>query len=113
MVVGISLGAVFGVCPNPRNLLERDEKLESARIAQNILADSALIDAALRDEGKEGLVEGKNGWKYTISVKPLEYSPENGENLLEVPAMLDMRLCLVHDSGQKEKSFCLNRRYRR
>jgi len=75
--------------------------------------DSLRDFAALRDEGTEGVVEGKDGWKYTISVKPLEYSPENGENLLEVPAMLDMRLCLVHDSGQKEKSYCLNRWYRR
>jgi len=114
MVVGISLGAVFQAFSQSKRISwKADEKLESARIAQNILADSALIGAALRDEGKEGVVEGETGWKYTISVKPLEYRPENGENLLEIPAMLDIRLCLAHDSGQKEKSFCLNRWYRR
>jgi prepilin-type N-terminal cleavage/methylation domain-containing protein len=114
LVAGISLGAVFQAFSQSKRISwKADEKLESARIAQNILADSALIDAALRDEGKEGIVEGENGWKYIISVKPLEYIPENEENPLEIPAMLDLRLCLVHDSGQKEKSFCLNRWYRR
>lgn len=114
MVVGISLGAVFQAFSQSKRISwKADERLEIARIAQNILADSALIGAALRDEGKEGVVEGETGWKYTISVKPLEYRPGNGENLLEIPAMLDIRLCLAHDSGQKEKSFCLNRWYRR
>jgi len=86
--------------------------MEGARIAQNILANPALIDAALKEEGREGVVEGEVGWRYNISVQPLKINSENGEIPLEVPSMLKLSLCLVHDTGQKEKSFCLSRWYR-
>lgn len=87
--------------------------MEGARIAHNILANSALIDASLREEGKEGTVEGENGWRYTVSVHPLELKSENGDIPLEVPSMLEWRLCLIHETVQREKSFCLSRWYRR
>lgn len=87
--------------------------MEGARIAQNILANPALIDAALKEEGREGVVEGEVGWRYNISVQPLRIDSEKGEIPLEIPSMLKLSLCLVLDTGQKEKSFCLSRWYRR
>lgn len=114
MIIGISLGAVFQAFSQSKRISwKSDEKMECARIAQNILSNSALITAALNEEGKEGIVEGENGWRYTITINPLEHRSGDGESLLEVPSMMNMRLCLIRDSGQEEKSFCLNRWYRR
>ena len=86
--------------------------MDSARIAQNILADFSLIDAAVKEDGKEGDVEGENGWRYTITVHPLEL--QSGEEVpVEIPSMIDLKLCLVHNTGQREKTFELSRWYRR
>jgi prepilin-type N-terminal cleavage/methylation domain-containing protein len=114
LIIGISLGAVFQAFSQSKRISWRsDEVMEGARIAHNILANSALIDASLREEGKEGTVEGENGWRYTVSVHPLELKSENGDIPLEVPSMLEWRLCLIHETVQREKSFCLSRWYRR
>ncbi len=114
IIVGVSLGAVFQAFSQSKKISWRsDERMEGARVAQNILANSALIDAALRENGKEGVVEEENGWRYAITVNPLRLDAENEGLLLEIPSMLNLRLCLVHDSGQKEKSYCLSRWYRR
>ena len=114
IIVGISLGAVFQAFSQSKRISWRsDERMESARIAQNILADSSLIDAAIREEGKEEDVEGENGWRYTITVHPLELESEDEETPLEIPSMLNLKLCLVHNTGQREKTFELSRWYRR
>ncbi len=114
IILGISSGAIFqSLSQSKRISWKSDEVMETARIAHNILVDSALIDTALRDKEKEGAVEGETGWHYVISVSPLELETENAEELLEVPSMVKLNLCLIHKLGQKEKSFCLTRWYRR
>ncbi len=114
IIVGISLGAVFQAFSQSKRISwKSDEKMECTFIAQNILANSALIDAALKNEGKEGVVEGKHAWRYTISVQPLELTSEDEETPIEIPSMLNLKLCLVLDTGQKEKTFELSRWYRR
>jgi len=114
IIIGISLGAVFQAFSQSKRISwKSDEVMESSRIANNIFANSALIDASLREKGKEGVVEGENGWRYTISVHPLEIKSENEGIPVEVPCMLKLRLCLVHETGQRKKSFCLSRWYRR
>ncbi len=113
IIIGISLGAVFQAFSQSKRISwKSDEKMQCTRIAQNIFANSALIDAALREEGKEGIVEGENGWRYSIIVHPLELKSEHDETTLEIPAMLNLQLSLVHNSGQREKTFEMSRWYR-
>ena len=114
IIIGISLGAVFQAFSQSKQIAwKADEKTEGARIAQNILADSALIHAALQEENKEGDVPGEKGWTYKLSVWPLALESEDGEIPIEIPSMLDLSLLLVYDTGQRQKSFHLDRWYRR
>ncbi len=114
IIIGISLGAVFQAFSQSKRISwKADEKTEAARIAKNLFANSALIDAALRDKEKKGVVPEENGWTYDISVLPLELKPKNEETFVEIPSMLKLNLRLAHNTGQNEKTFRLNRWYRR
>ena len=114
IIIGISLGVVFQAFSQSKQIAWRaDEKTDGARIAQNIFANSALIHAALQEENKEGDVPGEKGWRYRLTAGPLELESEDGEIPLEVPSILNLSLHLVHDTGQREKSFHLDRWYRR
>ena len=114
IIIGISLGAVFQAFSQSKQIAwKADEKTEGARIAQNILADSALIHAALQEKNKEGDVPGERGWTYKLSVRPLALESEDGEMPIEIPSMLNLSLLLVYDTGQRQKSFYLDRWYRR
>jgi len=114
IIIGISLGAVFQAFSQSKRIAwKSDEKAEGARITQNILANSPLIKAALRENGKQGLVKGETHWEYAISVYPLELEAEDQESLIEVPSMLKLDLLLVHNTGQNKRTFHLNRWYRR
>jgi len=114
IIIGISLGAVFQAFSQSKRISwKADEKTEAARIAKNILANSALIDAALRDKEKKGVVQEEKGWTYVISVHPLELKSKKEETFVEIPSMFKLNLRLAHNSGQNEKTFSLNRWYRR
>lgn len=114
IIIGISFGAVFQAFSQSKRISwKADEKTEAARIAKNILANSALIDAALRDKEKKGVVQEEKGWTYVISVLPLELKSEDEETLVEIPSMLKLNLHLAHNTGQNEKIFRLDRWYRR
>ncbi len=114
IIIGISMGAVFQAFSQSKQIAwKADEKTEGARIAHNILANSALIHAALQEENKEGDVPGEKGWRYKLSVRPLALESEDGEIPLEIPSMLNLSLLLVYDTGQRQKSFHLERWYRR
>ena len=114
IIIGISLGAVFQAFSQSKRIAwKSDEKAEGARITQNILANSPLIKAALRENGKQGVVEGETHWEYAISVHPLELEAEDKDTLIEIPSMLELDLVLVHDTGQSKRTFHLNRWYRR
>jgi prepilin-type N-terminal cleavage/methylation domain-containing protein len=113
IIIGISLGALFQAFSQSKRIAwKSDEKAEGARITQNILANSPLIKAALRENGKQGVVEGEKQWEYAISVHPLELEAEDLETLIEVPSMLKLNLVLVHNTGQNKRTFHLNRWYR-
>jgi len=114
IIIGISLGAVFQAFSQSKRIAwKSDEKAEGARITQNILANSPLIEASLREKGKQGVVDGEKQWEYTISVHPLELEGENQESLIKIPSMLKLDLLLVHNTGQSKRTFHLNRWYRR
>ena len=114
IIIGISLGAVFQAFSQSKRIAwKSDEKAEGARITQNILANSPLINAALKANGKRGAVKGEKHWEYAISVHPLELEAEDQETSIEVPSMLKLDLLLVHNTGQSKRTFHLNRWYRR
>lgn len=114
IIIGISLGVVFQAFSQSKRISwKSDEKMECARIAQNILANSVLVRNALIEEETEGIVEGEDGWRYTLSAQPLELTSEDADFPLAVPSMMDLKLRIYHESGQVEKSFELNRWYRR
>lgn len=114
IIIGISLGAVFQAFSQSKTIAwKSDEKAEGARITQNILANSALIRAAIKEKGKKGVVEGEDQWEYRIAVQPLELEAEDQEEWIEIPSMLRLDLFLVHNAGQREKTFHLHRWYRR
>ena len=113
IIIGISLGAVFNAFSQSKGIAwKSDEKAESARITQNILANPALIEAAIKERGKKGVVEGEDKWEYSISIQPLELEAKDQEEWIEIPSMLKLDLLLVHNSGQREKTFHLHRWYR-
>jgi len=114
IIIGISMGAVFQAFSQSKQIAwKAGEKTEGARVAHNILANSALIHATLQEENKEGDVPGEKGWTYKLSVRPLALESEDGEIPLEIPSMLKLSLLLVFDTGQRKKSFHLERWYRR
>ncbi len=113
IIIGVSLGVVFQAFSQSKRISwKADEKTEAARIAQNILANSSIIEAALKDKEKDGVVQEEKGWTYVLSVHPLELESEEEINV-EIPSMLKLNLRLVHNTGQNEKTFRLNRWYRR
>jgi prepilin-type N-terminal cleavage/methylation domain-containing protein len=114
IIIGISLGAVFHAFSQSKGIAwKSDEKAEGARITQNILANPALIKAAIKERGKKGVVEGEDQWEYSISVQPLKLEAKDQEGWIEIPSMLKLDLLLVHNSGQRKKTFHLHRWYRR
>jgi len=114
IIIGISLGAMFQAFSQSKRIAwKSDEKVEVARITQNILANRALIETVFREKEKQGVVEGEEQWEYTISVHPLELEVADQETSIEVPSMLKLNLLLVHNTGQRKKTFYLNRWYRR
>lgn len=114
IIIGISLGAVFQAFSQSKTTAwKSDEKAEGARITQNILANSPLIQAALREKRKGGAVQGEKQWEYAISVHPLELKAEDQETSIEIPSMVKLDLLLVHNTGQRKKTFNLIRWYRR
>jgi prepilin-type N-terminal cleavage/methylation domain-containing protein len=114
ILISISLGAVFQAFSQSKNISWRsDEKMECSRIAHNILADSALMEAALDDEEISGNVEGESGWRYSMTVQPLLIELEDKVKPVEIPSMLNLKLSLFHRVGEKEREFELERWYRR
>jgi len=111
--MGISLGAVFQAFSQSKRISwKSDDTIEGARIARSLLSDPSLIDAAIKEEKKEGAVEGEKGWRFLIATEPLELETGNDDNSVEIPSMLSLKLRLYHEGGQREKYFELTRWYR-
>ena len=110
IIIGLSLGALFQAISQSKKISwKSDEKIEAARIANNILSNSSLIYAILEEKEKKGSVQGEEGWRYTLSVRPLELKEKDRESLEEIPYMMELVLCLIHESAQRERPFCLSR----
>ncbi|OQY13872.1 MAG: hypothetical protein B6I31_00225 [Desulfobacteraceae bacterium 4572_19] len=113
-IIGISLGVIFqSLARSKRISWKADEVMEAARISNNLLADSVLLEQVVKDKDMDGTVEDDDKWSYTISAKPLEIEVfEDDENSVEIASMYEINLCLILKSHSKEKSFCLARWYR-
>ncbi len=114
IILGISLGAVFQTFSQAKRIAwKSEEKIECARIARNILSNSSIIHEALTQNETEGVLGQEDGWRYRIMVQPLELGSSEKGNSLEIPGMVNLKLCLIHSMGRDEKTFELNRWYRR
>jgi prepilin-type N-terminal cleavage/methylation domain-containing protein len=114
IILGISLGAVFQALSSSRRIsLKADEILTAVRLAQNLLANPALMDTALNGRELAGNIEMEPAWRYSLSALPLELDTGDNRNVSQVPAMFELRLCLFHESDQREKAFCMKQWHRR
>lgn len=115
MILGVSLAAVFQALSSSRRLsLKAEESLAAVRLAQNLLSNPALIDAALSGKERGGNCDNEPDWRYSLSALPLEISTGNTRHdVYQVPAMYELNLCLSHVADFREKIFCVKQWYRR
>jgi prepilin-type N-terminal cleavage/methylation domain-containing protein len=112
IIVGISFGVVFQALSQSKRIAWRaDELLTASRIAHNLLMDSTLIRTALDTRQVEGEVTGEDGWRFTLTAKPLAIAGDNEAAPLEIPSMFEMTLCLSYGKARKERHLCLTRWY--
>jgi len=108
IILGISLGAVFQALSSSRRIsLKADETLTAVRLAQNLLANPALIGTALKGREIAGNIETEPAWRYSLSALPLELDTGNKREVSRVPAMYELKLCLFHETDRREKAFCM------
>ena len=117
LILAISLSAVFqALSQSARISWKSDRYGEAARIAQNFLTDSLWVRVAVRDEERQGEVEGEEGWGYSVKVEPLAIEIEEEEeekgDPVEIPSMVSLRLCLTYGGGREGKPYCITRWYR-
>ncbi len=114
IILGISLSAVFQALSSSRRIsLKADETLTAVRLAQNLLANPALMDKALNGKEIAGNIEMEPAWRYTLSALPLELDTGDNRNVFQVPAMFELNLCLYHETDRREKAFCMKQWHRR
>lgn len=114
IILGLSLSAVFQVLSSSRRIsLKADEMLTAVRLAQNLLANPALIDTALKGREVAGAVPLEAHWRYSLSAVPLEFGTGSRRDVLQVPAMYELKLCLFHETDRREKIFCVKQWQRR
>jgi prepilin-type N-terminal cleavage/methylation domain-containing protein len=116
LILAISLSAVFqALSQSARISWKSDRYGEAARIAQNFLTDSLWVRVAVRDEERQGEVEGEEGWRYSVKVEPLAIEIieiEEEEDPVEIPSMVSLRLCLTYGGGREGRPYCITRWYR-
>jgi prepilin-type N-terminal cleavage/methylation domain-containing protein len=114
IIVGISFGVIFQSLSQSKRLSWRaDELLTASRIAHNLLIDSRLINRAFESTEVEGDVDGEDGWKFTLTAKPLAIEEDAASAPLEIPSMFEMTLCLSYGKTGTERHLCLTRWYHR
>jgi prepilin-type N-terminal cleavage/methylation domain-containing protein len=108
IILGISLGTIFQALSSSRRIsLKADEILTAVRLAQNLLANPALIDTAMQNREVAGNIEMEPAWRYSLSALPLEFDTGNKRDIFQVPAMFELKLCLFHVTDRREKIFCI------
>lgn len=113
IILGISMGAIFQSLTVSRRIsVKADETLTAVRLAQNILADPALIDTAVRGRAVAAPIEEEQGWRYTLSAQPLEISTVNSRDAFQIPGMFELTVCLLHETDVHQKSYCMKQWYR-
>ena len=113
IILTISLGAIFQALSSSRNIsLKADETLQAVRLAGNLLADPGLMDIVSKGRDMTGPVVGEIGWRYTLSALPLEFDTGSKRDVFRPPGMVELKLCLFHETEGRAKIFCMNHWYR-
>jgi prepilin-type N-terminal cleavage/methylation domain-containing protein len=113
IIVGISFGVVFQALSQSKRISwKADEMLTASRIAHNLLVDSILLNTAVNNREVAGEVEGEDGWKFTLTAKPLVMEEDKGTPPIEIPSLFEMRLCLSYEKTGQGRQICLTRWYR-
>jgi prepilin-type N-terminal cleavage/methylation domain-containing protein len=114
IIISVSMGAIFQAFSQSKQIAWRStEVAEATRIANNLLSDASLIEEVFKDKERKGELKDEPGWRYALSFVPLEVKGESEKDVIELPAMWKLHLCVTHETGVKNRSFCLDRWYRR
>lgn len=114
IILSLALGVIFQTLSQSRRISwSSQDVLEASRIAHNLFADTAFIQQALAEREKQGQVDEKGKWRFSASVTPLELEVKQGGTPIEIPSLLQLKLCLFLDGDSSGKSFCLTRWYHR
>lgn len=90
-----------------------DETIEAARILQNFINNRAVIDEWLIEEKRPtemtGEIVSEPGWRFAVHMTPLQWMADGDRDPIEVPSVTAMHLCVLHDTDQGARSFCVDR----
>ncbi len=114
IILGISLGGIFQAISVSRRIsVKADETITAVRLAGNIMANPFLIEKAVNGKEVSDRIDMEPGWSYTLSALPLEFALSNNRDVVLVPSMFELKLCLFHQTYFREKTFCLKNWHRR
>ncbi|MBF0101681.1 MAG: type II secretion system protein [Desulfobacterales bacterium] len=135
-ILTFTLGTVFqALSLSKRISLKSDETVDAQRILQHLLVDTTLMTKGIQRKSTTDDVPDQDGWSYSLTAEPLELDietddtepeeintkdkqPQESESELSsngkatIPGMYDLKLCVIHKSFLKEKSFCISRWYK-
>lgn len=114
IILGISLGGIFQAISVSRRIsVKADETITAVRLAGNIMANPVLIESVVNGKEVSARIDMEPGWRYTLSALPLEFELSSKRDVVLVPSMFELELCLFHQTYFREKAFCLKKWHRR
>lgn len=112
IILGISFGVLFETLSQSKRVSwKADETVQAARVAHNLLASPKFVRAALDSRGAEGTIKDEKDWHYSFEVSSLKLQDQN-EQIVEIPGMLEIKLCISRAGHREQERFCLTRWYR-
>ncbi|MGQ9485716.1 MAG: type II secretion system protein [Desulfosoma sp.] len=113
-IMGITVAVLFYGFSQSAQLRWRAQGVwESARVAQMILADTALMDEAARRGVMKGPVDGEPGWFFRLEARPLVIPLDRQAEAYEDPRMVELTLCVFFEAQAPGAPRCLVSWYER
>ena len=113
VILGVSFGVLFETFAQSKRIWWRaDDAAAASRIAHNLFADPEFVQDAIDAGQAEGEVKGEKDWRYSVEVVPLRLSI-NGQEPMEIPSMVELKLCLRRVGEVSHRRMCLSRWYRK
>lgn len=113
IILSISFGVIFQTLSQSKRISWRSEDVaDAARVAHNLFADTAFIKKALEEGELEGPVGNGEKWHFSVLISPLQLEGKEEGTSVEIPSMLQLKLCLSMHEDSKKRTFCLTRWYR-